>query len=95
MRGRGLLIAAAVLQLVGAAVFLITGCAQLVMGAAEPHAAPLAFVGAVCFVVGVFGAIRVHELRNWRMARTPVVAEELGASALAGNVTLGEASAIG
>jgi hypothetical protein len=76
----------------------ITPAGQVVLGAlGTPLGIHAAFIaaGAVCFVVGLFGAIRVHELRNWRSARVPVAAEELEASALAGNVTLGEASAIG
>jgi MFS family permease len=76
----------------------LTPVGQVVLGAiGTPLGIHAAFIaaGAVCFVVGVFGAVRVHELRNWRTVRAPVMAEALEASALAGNVTLGEASAIG
>jgi len=76
----------------------LTPVGQVVLGAlGTPLGIHAAFIaaGAVSFVVGLFGIIRVHELRNWRATHAPVVAEELEASALAGNVTLGEASAIG
>jgi MFS family permease len=76
----------------------LTPAGQVVLGAlGTPLGIHAAFIaaGAVCFVVGVFGIIRVHEVRNWRTTHTPVVVEELEAGALAGNVTLGEASAIG
>lgn len=75
----------------------LTPAGQVVLGAIGTplgiHAALIA-AGAVCFVVGVFGLIRVHEVRDWRMTREPHVTQPLEASALAGNVTLGEASAL-
>jgi MFS family permease len=76
----------------------LTPAGQVVLGAlGTPLGIHAAFIaaGAVCFVVGLFGIIRVHEVRNWRTIHAPVVTEELEAGALAGNVTLGEASAIG
>ena len=76
----------------------LTPVGQVVLGAiGTPLGIHAAFIaaGAVCFVVGLFGAIRVHELRNWRTAGTPVVPDDLEASARAGNVTLGEATATG
>jgi hypothetical protein len=51
MRGRGLLVAAAIIQFVGAAIFLVTACVQLVFGMADPHMMPLAFVGAAGFLI--------------------------------------------
>lgn len=76
----------------------LTPAGQMVLGALGTplgiHAALIA-AGAVCFVVGLFGMIRVHEVRDWRMTREPVVSQTLEASALSGNVTLGEASATG
>ena len=51
--------------------------------------------GAVCFVVGLFGGVRVRVVRSWRLTRDAYVAPEpVQANALAGNVTLGEASAL-
>jgi MFS family permease len=75
----------------------LTPAGQLALGAiGTPLGIRGAFIaaGAVCFVVGVFGLIRVHDVRDWRMARDAVVPQPLEASALAGNVTLGEASAL-
>jgi MFS family permease len=75
----------------------LTPAGQVVLGAIGTplgiHAALIAS-GAVCFVVGLFGVIRVHDVRNWRMTRETIVTQPLEASALAGNVTLGEASAL-
>jgi MFS family permease len=75
----------------------VTPAGQMILGALGLplgiHAALVA-AGAVCFVVGLFGAIRVHEVRNWRMTKDAAVPEPVQASALAGNVALGEASAL-
>ena len=71
---------------------LITGALGTALGI---HAALVAS-GAVCFVVGLFGVIRVHEVRDWRAPHAiPVPAPEpLQANALAGSVALGDASAL-
>jgi MFS family permease len=75
----------------------LTPAGQVLLGAVGTalgiHAALVAS-GAVCFVVGLFGVVRVHEVRDWRMTRAAPMPEPVQASALAGNVTLGEASAL-
>lgn len=75
----------------------LTPAGQLLIGAVGTalgiHAALIAS-GAVCFVVGVFGVVRVHEVREWRMTRVAPVPEPVQSAALAGNVTLGDASAL-
>jgi hypothetical protein len=53
MRGRGLLIAAAVLQLVGAALFLVSGAAQVAMSFADPRVNAVAVVGGLCAAVAL------------------------------------------
>ena len=76
----------------------LTPAGQVVLGAiGTPLGIHAAFIaaGAVSFVVGVFGIIRVHELRYWRAAHESPAAEPEEAAALAANVTLGEATAIG
>jgi MFS family permease len=72
---------------------------QLVLGALGTplgiHAALIA-AGAVCFVVGLFGAVRVHELRDWSRARVvPALESRDVIGAVPATVTLGEASAAG
>lgn len=75
----------------------LTPAGQLLIGAIGTalgiHAALIAS-GAVCFVVGVFGVVRVHEVREWRMGRTAPLPEPIQASALAGTAALGDASAL-
>jgi MFS family permease len=75
----------------------LTPAGQLVTGALGTalgiHAALVAS-GAVCFVVGLFGVVRVHEVRNWRPVRVGPAPEPVQANALAGNVALGDASAL-
>jgi len=75
----------------------LTPAGQLLIGAIGStlgiHAALVAS-GAVCFVVGLFGVIRVHDVREWRMARPVAAPEPIQAGALAGNVALGDASAL-
>jgi hypothetical protein len=75
----------------------LTPAGQVVLGAiGTPLGIHAAFIaaGAVCFVVGIFGIIRVHEVRNWRGTHEPIVAEE-EAAAMAANVTIPEATAAG
>ena len=76
----------------------LTPAGQMLLGtlgtALGIHAALIAS-GAVCFVVGLFGGVRVRVVRSWRLTRDAYVAPEpVQANALAGNVTLGEASAL-
>jgi len=75
----------------------LTPAGQVVLGAiGTPLGIHAAFIaaGAVCFVVGIFGIIRVHEIRNWRATHEAVVVDE-EAGAMAANVTVGEATAAG
>jgi hypothetical protein len=57
----------------------LTPAGQLVLGAIGTplgiHAA-LIVAGGVAFVVGLFGAIRVHVVRDWGQTREPVAATE-------------------
>ena len=75
----------------------LTPAGQLLIGAIGAtlgiHAALLAS-GAVCFAVGLFGVVRVHEVREWRMVRPAPAPEPVHAGALAGSVALGDASAL-
>lgn len=70
MRGRGLLIAAAVLQLVGAGIFIVIALGQLAMGLThgEPHPTPFLIVGTIggAFAIGyVFVSIALLRGRRW------------------------------
>lgn len=77
----------------------LTPAGQLVLGAIGTplgiHAA-LIVAGAVAFVVGLFGAVRVHSVRDWRQTREPVAAPEKRepVGGLTPTFTLGEASAL-
>lgn len=74
----------------------LTPAGQLVLGALGTslgiHAALIA-AGAVAFVVGLFGAIRVHVVRDWKPVREPAQ-PALQPAGLTPNITLGEASAL-
>jgi len=74
----------------------LTPAGQMLIGtigtALGIHAALIAS-GAVCFVVGLFAVVRVHEMRDWRTPHVPAP-EPVQANALAGPTTLGEASAL-
>jgi hypothetical protein len=77
----------------------LTPAGQLVLGAIGTplgiHAA-LIVAGSVAFVVGLFGIVRVHVVRDWVQTREPVAARE--EREVYGGVTpigaLGEASAL-
>jgi MFS family permease len=77
----------------------LTPAGQLVLGALGTplgiHAA-LIVAGSVAFVVGLFGAVRVHVVRDWVQTRTPVAVREEREvfGGLTPVVTLGEASAL-
>ena len=73
----------------------LTPAGQLILGALGTplgiHAALIA-AGSVAFVVGLFGAIRVHVVRDWRPVREP--AQPPAPAGLPANITLGEATAL-
>ena len=75
----------------------LTPAGQMVLGAVGAplgiHAALIA-AGAVSFVVGLFGIVRVHEIRNWYAVHTRAPRTQIEAASLTGNITLGEASAL-
>lgn len=74
----------------------LTPAGQLILGALGTplgiHAALIA-AGSVAFVVGLFGAIRVHVVRDWKPLREPAQPRQVPAG-LTPNITLGEASAL-
>jgi hypothetical protein len=74
----------------------LTPAGQLILGALGTplgiHAALIA-AGAVAFVVGLFGAIRVHVVRDWHPVREPAQ-PPLQSGGLTPNITLGEATAL-
>ncbi|MDP9255757.1 MAG: hypothetical protein M3Q31_04280 [Actinomycetota bacterium] len=75
---------------------LLTPAGQLILGALGTplgiHAALIAAC-AVAFVVGLFGMIRVHVVRDWHPVREPA-SPPVAPAGLTPNMTLGEATAL-
>jgi hypothetical protein len=97
MRGRGLLIAAAVLQLVGAGLFLVSGLAQVAMGLADPRMRPVAAmagIGAAVAIGYVVVSIALLGCRRWAwiasLALDGLSALALASAVVVGRVGLGE-----
>ena len=98
MRGRGLLVAAAVLQIIGASMFFLAGLAQLLMGAQVAEYRQVgAVIGGISMTIalGYLGvSVALLGCRRWAwiasLALDGLSALSMISAALVGHVGLGE-----